>query len=363
MNKEGAERFRKVWKTPPRSLKFNTPTKDLNCSIESVASMKYKDPVKGLELVGKTLASQYDISWKEYWHFLDSFVDITSEEGLIQFENYLKERVLNTTASMCSMQTEFSICGESINETSSISDLCRAFQAIKLNCTNDSFQDELDANISINFSPFLGLERACQVFATRFSKNIFNNDDESLISILETEIEQFEGVILSYMNDNRFSDIDFSCVHCRLSYLIAQKVNSKYDSVCEKIELLIGDCSPSFECFSSDDECGNQKDSVQIIGTSIRNQLLCLAHSILNYLNQNLEPYCDNVTEKDCIRIWGNLTSCPCVLYARRSRKNTNLQRNNSRKYNSLVTETMRKLFGGIDQGKQENFHFIFSKM
>ncbi|XP_044747761.1 ankyrin repeat and LEM domain-containing protein 2 homolog isoform X2 [Coccinella septempunctata] len=350
MNKEGAERFRKVWKTPPRSLKFNTPTKNLNSSIDSVASLKYKDPMKGLEILGKTLATQYDISWKEYWPFLDSFIDIASEEGLDLFENYLKERVLDVSTSMVSMNLENTTREKTSLNVSSITELCNAFQAIQLNSSSssssDSFQDELDSKISKNFSPFLGLERACQVFATRFSKNILNNGEKNLINILDAEIKQLEIVILSYMNDNRFSEIDFSNVHCRLSYLIAQKLNSEL-SIFEKIESLIEVCSQSFDCFSSDDESANFKDSAQVKnGTSIREQFLCLAHSILNHLNQNLEPYCDNVTEQDCVEIWGNLTSCPCVLYPRKSRRNSNLQRSNSRKYNSgFSSDTVRALF------------------
>lgn len=352
MNKEGAERFRKVWKTPPRSLNFNTPTKNMNHSLDSVASLKYKDPLKGLELVGKTLATQYDISWKEYWPFLNSFIDITSEEGLILFENYLKDRVLDTSISIASVNLENSVFEKSKAELSSISELCHAFQAIQLNssCSLTSFQDELDSKISKSFSPFLGLERACQVFATRFSNNIFNNKDKNLINILDTEIKQLEVVILSYMNDSRFSDIDFSCVHCRLSYLIAQKLNSKFDgekAICEKIQSLIKACSQSFDCFSSDDESGNFKDSVPIRnGTSIRKQLLCLSHSILDHLNQSFKLYCDDLTEQDCVKIWSNLTSCPCVLYPRKSRRNSNLQRSSSRRYNTEIAPgRIRKLF------------------
>ncbi|KAL3265406.1 hypothetical protein HHI36_009611 [Cryptolaemus montrouzieri] len=345
MDKEGAEHFRKVWKTPPRSLKFSTPTKKIDSSLGSVASMKYKDPLKGLELVGKSLASQYDISWKEYWPFLDSFVDIASEEGLRLLENHLKTRVLDTSRSNASMRSEHNI-----------SDLCQILQAFHINSSissaENSFQDELDSKISKNFSPFLCLEKACEVFATRFANNILNAVNGNLINILDTEMKQLEIVILSYMDDNRFSNINFKCVHCRLSNLIAQKLYYKFNEEFEKIEMfrkiesLIEICSKSFDCFSSDDESANSKDVVPKKGTSIKKQLLCLAHSILSQFVGSLGPHCDNVTEEDCVEIWEGLTPCTCVLYARRSRKNANFQRNNSKKYTlGSSLDPVRRLF------------------
>ncbi|KAK9891566.1 hypothetical protein WA026_015526 [Henosepilachna vigintioctopunctata] len=373
MNKEGAEHFRKVWKTPPRSLNITTPTKKLNESLDSVASLKYKDHLKGLEIVGKTLATQYDVSWKEYWPFLDSFVDIASEEGLNLLENHFRQRLLDVSKSITSTSLSSSM-GEKANASfSSISDLCHAFETFNINSNNNSFdnslQDELDSKISRNFSPFLCLEKACQVFASRFTKNILNTTNENLMNILDAEIKQLEIVILSYMDDNRFNNINFDCVHCRLSYLIAQKLYFKFSEELEKkemydrIESLIVSCTKSFDCFSSDDEGVNTKDVPIKKGTSIKKQLLCLVHCILNHFNQNLEPHCDNVNEKDCVRIWGELIPCACVLYARKSRRSSNLQRSNSRKLNSMYSNNpVRRLFGDTEVINHADEEYILSE-
>lgn len=51
--------------------------------------IKNSDIGKGLEVVGRQLARQEQLGWREYWDFLDSFVDICSAEGLARLEAYL----------------------------------------------------------------------------------------------------------------------------------------------------------------------------------------------------------------------------------------------------------------------------------
>ncbi|XP_060531949.1 ankyrin repeat and LEM domain-containing protein 2 isoform X2 [Cylas formicarius] len=87
MDKKGADKFRKIWKTPPRS-NFSSPGLKSPINHEMV-SLKVKDLNKGLERIGKQIAQDLNIAWKEYWYFLDSFVDIASEEGLTLLEKYL----------------------------------------------------------------------------------------------------------------------------------------------------------------------------------------------------------------------------------------------------------------------------------
>ncbi|XP_031339818.1 ankyrin repeat and LEM domain-containing protein 2 isoform X2 [Photinus pyralis] len=82
MDRESAARFRRAWKTPPRSLK----------AANVALNLKFDDLEKGVERLGKNLSMQFDVSWKEYWAFLDEFVDLSTSEGLQIFENYLSER-------------------------------------------------------------------------------------------------------------------------------------------------------------------------------------------------------------------------------------------------------------------------------
>lgn len=50
---------------------------------------KLCDSEKGLEVIGRELASQRHVKWREYWPFLDAFVDIRSADGLVAFEERL----------------------------------------------------------------------------------------------------------------------------------------------------------------------------------------------------------------------------------------------------------------------------------
>ncbi|XP_017024742.1 ankyrin repeat and LEM domain-containing protein 2 homolog [Drosophila kikkawai] len=55
--------------------------------------IKNSDIGKGLEVVGRQLARQEQLGWREYWDFLDSFVDICSAEGLERLEAYLQAKM------------------------------------------------------------------------------------------------------------------------------------------------------------------------------------------------------------------------------------------------------------------------------
>ncbi|XP_050930998.1 ankyrin repeat and LEM domain-containing protein 2 isoform X1 [Lates calcarifer] len=75
-----AKDFRRFWKTPPRDR--------ANVFHDILKS----DPDRGAERVGRDLAHEMGHPWAEYWDFLDSFVDLSSTEGLRKLEEYLSKR-------------------------------------------------------------------------------------------------------------------------------------------------------------------------------------------------------------------------------------------------------------------------------
>lgn len=96
MTKSRALEFRKKWKTPPRLCM--TPIKktdDESNAIDSPTNnlaLRLQDAEKGLERVGRDLAEEYQVSWKEYWPFLNDFADFRTKEGLIKLEKYLEHK-------------------------------------------------------------------------------------------------------------------------------------------------------------------------------------------------------------------------------------------------------------------------------
>ncbi|XP_059192617.1 ankyrin repeat and LEM domain-containing protein 2 [Centropristis striata] len=75
-----ANDFRRSWKTPPRDR------------AEVFHHILKSDPDRGAERVGRNLAHEMGHPWAEYWDFLDSFVDLSSTEGLRKLDEYLSKK-------------------------------------------------------------------------------------------------------------------------------------------------------------------------------------------------------------------------------------------------------------------------------
>ncbi|XP_022608952.1 ankyrin repeat and LEM domain-containing protein 2 [Seriola dumerili] len=75
-----ADDFRRSWKTPPRDR------------ADLFHNILKSDPDRGAERVGRDLAHEMGHPWAEYWDFLDSFVDLSSTEGLRKLEDYLNKK-------------------------------------------------------------------------------------------------------------------------------------------------------------------------------------------------------------------------------------------------------------------------------
>ncbi|KAJ8919319.1 hypothetical protein NQ315_003903 [Exocentrus adspersus] len=341
MNQKGAQEFRKIWKTPPRSLNSssnNRKTSDLN----SVSALRFKDPQKGLERIGKKLANKFEVNWKEYWPFLDSFVDITSEEGLKLLEDYLKSQYTALSKSyMEVMKNDSPDSSESSKSDplSPISDLCAAFSACRLNDSRRSQDLNSEQDNNCNRDAINYIDKACQVFANRISNDILYIlcSEDNIMQVLETEMRQLELLITSYMDDNRFSSINFQKIHSRLGTIVGQKIyNSIKEDVrlflCDKIENMLDILTKSVDCFSSDDEGYSLKEILENRKPTIyKKQLICLIHYILSVLSQSYE-FKQIETEGDFVKDWETAEACVCI-YHRRSKKNS-LSRSGSFKNN-----------------------------
>ncbi|KAG5889275.1 hypothetical protein JTB14_007037 [Gonioctena quinquepunctata] len=344
MDKKGAQEFRRVWKTPPRTLNFNSPNKKTKEPI-SLMSLRFKDPRKGLERIGKRLANEYDVNWKEYWPFLGSFVDIASEEGLDQLENYLSDQcaVVND-----SWMEESKKSMPELNVTDPLSPASSKSERIS-DCDSISY-----------------LDKACQVFANRFSNDILFllSSEDNILQILVTQVKQLELLTTSYMEDSRFALVNFQKIHSRLGLLTGRKLqeNTKEDArsvLCVKLENLLDGLTKSVDCFSSDDEGHNLNDIAEHRKPTIhRKQLICLLHYVLNVLSQGIEGKQQLCLQGGSIKGWEEAEACTCVYHMRKVAKRNSLSRSGSFK-NSLkvlsrneVENVPRKLcFDDVDDG------------
>ncbi|CAO1399721.1 unnamed protein product [Diamesa hyperborea] len=119
MDKEQAQTFQRRWKTPPRLI----PKKHIRLT----------NTEKGLELIGRGLAQEQGIEWKEFWDFLGRFVDIRSDDGLQCFENYLKQKEkileLNENNSEMNKSPEKS----KLNDSLGLGAICAGFYSMDIN--------------------------------------------------------------------------------------------------------------------------------------------------------------------------------------------------------------------------------------
>ncbi|KAG7159625.1 Ankyrin repeat and LEM domain-containing protein 2-like 2 [Homarus americanus] len=85
MSPTQAEVFHRLWKSNVTS----SPTRH---SKDRIASLRLTDQEKGLERVGRELAAERGITWKEYWDFLGEFTNLSTDDGLAKLESFLKEK-------------------------------------------------------------------------------------------------------------------------------------------------------------------------------------------------------------------------------------------------------------------------------
>lgn len=363
MKRGDAEVFRRKWKTPPRnpsslniSNKFGTPPSRISLKSENSAIYRLQDTEKGLERVGRDLAKQYHVGWKEYWPFIGTFADLTTPEGLNLLEDYLSKQYMiinenkNNLTYKNKINTELSnneISNKSLNSSiiSPITDLCRNFEACTLSengyrkeitrkvnkvsndCINRFNETILDALSKSGLSPFFCIEKSCQVFATRITNHIIfltesrlNNTAENL----ESEVKHLKLLIGSYLSDSRFNIINFNAVHWRISQLVSQKLKELYDYEEEikikrsALEEIIKNYNKIVDVFSSDDEALNNYRQPEKLfrrrSTSNNKQVICLIENILKSLE--CESDCENIQltcEEECAEIWSKAMVCSCV--------------------------------------------------
>lgn len=194
--------------------------------------LKLVDAEKGLEMIGRALAKEKNVKWREFWNFLNEFIDIRSTDGLNKLEQYLKKK------SNSNQDTN--------NKEAQIGTLCSALTKLEVEQNGSSsgrlpyVPKNLDmllrnnglpadksppvtpANSPNAFSAYLCAEKAWQVYAKRMTNTILHNIN-SVVSIndtLKAELKRLKSLICSYKEDTRFFGVDFQLAHSRFAHLI-----------------------------------------------------------------------------------------------------------------------------------------------
>lgn len=353
------------------SLFCNPPSSNLNSSItfhdesgsvfgpenihESVSfkerDIRLKDPYKGEEIIGRGIAEDFEVNWREQWDFLPKnvFVNLRTEDGLEVLEEYLKKR--EKTKELNELDSQKS--PEKQND--SISSICAGFLNMGLNddvlkkekekerasknpITSPTISKsplmEMLTNMRQSSSdlplhnPFTCIEQSCRTFANRLAGLLAGSDlqdQNAYEKTLLTEINKLITSIDSYKRDLRFSCINFQKVHSRYSYLLVwclKKNNVDVKYLRNSVPLL-----SKVYALTSQFTLPDTKDIVKC-------HAMCISTFTRDYIEHQERIFNpENVnTETACIDAWNgpDIVECKCSFGVNFT--NSKVQRQNHRR-------------------------------
>lgn len=278
-------------------------------------NLKLADVDKGLEVIGRGLAKENNIVWREHWSFLNEFVNIGTHDGLTKFERYLQDRLDERMK-----QPKFKICQtfEPNIAATPVSKICNKFT--KLNFVKDSTpnhdqQQQVRSSTPsspVAFHAYLCVEKSCQIFAKRLLKPITENPNNiaTINDVFHGELIRLKSLICSYKNDIRFFGIDFSATHARFAHMIIAFLNESDDEhVIPIFEQTIKQILQTKEKALQNAIKNGMHD--QIKNTS---QFICLLEELLKRLIDSSNLIFPEIltTEKECSEIWQDEYKCDC---------------------------------------------------
>ncbi|KAL5276867.1 ANKLE2 family protein [Megaselia abdita] len=276
--------------------------------------VKNMDVEKGLEVIGRELAKEQNVEWREYWDFLGDFIDIASDEGLQRFETYLATRVgdiqPDLMTNLCSALNKIELSTELIEK--------KLFSNLQSNGFKGREPEHSQSQQQNSSTPYQCIEKSLQVFATRMTKTILHNVD-SVVSIndaFNSELKRLKSLICSFKADARFLNIiDFSFVHSRFANLIASNLKNTKDINATKLEKI--------------ENCFEQIIASRRKSSDKKEQLQCACEFIIRFLQSNDEKILpENMkTEKICLETWQSETKCECVWESGPNRQNSRKKR------------------------------------
>lgn len=216
-------------------------------------------------------------------------------------------------------------------------------------------------------SQLMCIERTCQVFAKRIADSLIFSltaEIEVVSDSLKSESKHLQHTIFTYMDDERFKNIDFALIHARLSQLIVFKLrqqNIEPVDVSSLLEFLHKVRCPSDDVFSSDDERKpNFRNPVKLktnINQVIDSHVKCLASFICEELTESEEVKGPSISETECNEVWNKASKCFCEwkvdCLERHSKRNASFRKNRSMLSSSPKSESfVKKLVFDQDIGE-----------
>jgi hypothetical protein len=371
----------------------------------------------------RDLAQLFNVGWSEYWPFLNTFTNFASPDGLQKLEAYLKNRfqeawqtpnhdVASNSGYEKYESTKHAVKGFpsypagkdqnqlcDVETVSPVSDLCLAFGSCRLSDgspakpvvqngtkttsnmhgdAEDGVEDEALLNVLQNpgLSPFLYIEKSCQVFGKRLYDGLAvvghsARMGESVSDMVWPEMKRLQDLVRSFKDDARFMSVDFNLVHSRTAAIVVQKL---VQLASDELEFIV--CGLTYTLSSPSCTYSDEDDNISISYRNAHkyaedqrkkagehNQVKCIARLILSALeqaenaeetngNSGVTKNVHNQTEAECIDIWPDAVKCSCFRQnqnsMRNARKGSSFKRSQNVRYKSPASKanTMSSLDG-----------------
>lgn len=282
-------------------------------------NLKLADVDKGLEVIGRGLAKDQRIIWREHWSFLDDFVDLSTIDGLTKlekyFENRLKERM--KPPPNASIQRRLQLTPLPVTPITKISQ-----KLTKLRIEKEHDESFNNARASTPSSPnafhaYLCVEKSCQIYANRLLKPIAQNPTNivTVNDVLVGELNRLKSLVCSYKQDIRFFALDFQVTHSRFAHIIIALLNNdteyKEHNVSESLNITLEHILQAKEKSALNaSKNGISQDELAKTTT----QLICFIKQLLIRLNDRSSLIAPEIlsTENDCADIWQSEEKCDC---------------------------------------------------
>lgn len=312
-------------------------------------NIRLTDTAKGLEKIGRGLAHEYNVGWKEYWEFLGHFLDIRSREGLECFEDYLKtnekKKELNESDGLKHSPIKQ-------NDSFGLNYICAGLYSMDINDELTEKKEKVSKNgitsptiprsplmemltnmrQSSNdlplLNPYTCIEQSCRTFAKRLAALLEGEaiqDQNSYEKTLLAEINKLYTSIDSYKRDSRFNSINFQKVHARYGYLLVwwlKKNNADVKYLRNLVPLM-----SKIYALASQFTLPDTKDLIKC-------HAMCISTFTRNYIEHQEKIFNpENVnTETACVDAWNGPDIVECKCSFDNNFTSSKLQRQNHRR-------------------------------
>lgn len=302
--------------------------------------IRLTDMDKGLETIGRDLASEANVGWKEYWDFLGRFLNIRSDDGLSCFEAHLSRLKLKEKAKEMDESSEImqslSPTKKDLNDSFGLSSICAGLKDMALS------EDSVEKSNRINRgglaspsslmsrltllndfaaatkssqnsqpvkNPYTCIEQSCRTFSKRLANLLESDniqDQHSYEKMLLQEISKLNTTIDSYKRDSRFNAVNFQKIHARYTFLLVwylkkNNVNVKYLRNFTPLNSKVYALASQFATPNSSDT---------------KSHAVCLSGFISSYIERQEKIFNpENVdTETACVDAWNgpDIVECSC---------------------------------------------------